>query len=418
MPPAERIPTPVSAISSTKHPLCALVCYANQPVVRVGDRLIAPHRNFVDLLAHLVKHRPGARLVVPVVEGDETTRGFPLDVPLERVVPVSGYDGHVGSLLATVRNGRRIRQTIRKLGEIEGGSVALISTIPSSMFSWQLLRREKGTRFVGVARGDTRRTLANVYRGSWRWPIARGIVDFFLATGRRAQRRGDLLVFGVGGDVLESLDLKHGPHDVIHPLLHRSEFPDLDSLPARAEGPVRFLSLGRLSREKAIPELLDAAARLRADGVDFELTIAGFGPLEEHVRTKLAGGLEDRVRFVGAVDPGPAVYELMLRHDVLVLPSRTEGVPRTVSEAAAAGRLILATRVGSIPETFGDGVHYIDSSTPESIVRAMRWAIDHPDGWPEHVRSARATAEGLTIEAAAERIGTVVDGWVGEGGGT
>ena len=169
--------------------------------------------------------------------------------------------------------------------------------------------------------------------------------------------------------------------------------------------------LGRLSEEKSVRELLEASRLLMSAGKAFRLTIAGFGPLAPVVGAAIEDGLGSHVEFVGGVEPGAAVYELLLAHDVVILPSKTEGVPRTLAEAASAGRLLLATAVGSIPEAFGDGVRYIASPDPQDIAEAMLWAISNPEEWSEFTGRAIEAARRMTIEAAAEQIQSSVDEW-------
>lgn len=116
-----------------------------------------------------------------------------------------------------------------------------------------------------------------------------------------------------------------------------------------------ILCLGRLVRLKrfdlaiaALPAVLRAAPNAR-------LTIAGDGPergaLEEQV---VALGVARSVEFTGWVAPD-AVARLIATATVVVLPSRTEGLPAVALQAAAMGRPVVATRVGGLPEIVQDG---------------------------------------------------------------
>lgn len=390
----------------------SLVCYANQPVYRTPEGLVAPHRNFVDLLSRVVASDPGHRFVVPVLETTESIDGFVVDLPPSQVIEIPGYRGRVQALLATIRNFSVISRVCRQRSA--AAPAVLVTTVPCSMLTALLLFGRNIDRFVGVARGDTRKTIHHILGNSIRGRIANFIVSRFLGVARAAQRRGRLRACGVGPEVLRSLELDRFDGVELYPLLHSSEMPRDRGSATRRPGPVRFLMLGRLSREKAVLEALDAARRLAAEGVPFELTIAGFGPMQGEIEGVIADLDSGNVRFIGAVAPGPAVYELILENDVLLLPSRTEGVPRTVAEATAARRLVLATPVGSIPGTFGDSVRYLDDSSPESIMDGMRWAVEHQSAWSAHVEKAAEVAEGLTIDAASEKLVSFVRGWMSE----
>jgi glycosyltransferase involved in cell wall biosynthesis len=109
---------------------------------------------------------------------------------------------------------------------------------------------------------------------------------------------------------------------------------------------VTLLFLGRLSREKGLDVLLEAL-HLRVFS-HLKLTVVGEGPerhsLEETMRTY---GLENQVYFEGfKQDIKPYLEEA----DALVMPSRTEGMPMALLEAAVSGIPVIATKVGGIPE--------------------------------------------------------------------
>lgn len=110
----------------------------------------------------------------------------------------------------------------------------------------------------------------------------------------------------------------------------------------------RIAVVGRLSHEKGVDVLLDALARLRGVGCDVELVIAGDGPergaLEAQAVRQECGG---HVRFLGQLSSVEAVYE---SSDLVVLPSRSEGLPNVLLEALRHGRFVVATRVGAVPE--------------------------------------------------------------------
>jgi glycosyltransferase involved in cell wall biosynthesis len=116
----------------------------------------------------------------------------------------------------------------------------------------------------------------------------------------------------------------------------------------RSGGRIILGCVARLDPIKAHDVLIDAFARVVNRGeVDLELRLLGDGPcrpaLERQVR---AGGLEERVRFLGTVGDVP---ERLRDLDVFVLTSHREGRPTSIMEAMAAGLPVIATRVGSIP---------------------------------------------------------------------
>ena len=119
-------------------------------------------------------------------------------------------------------------------------------------------------------------------------------------------------------------------------------------------GPLRIGVLGRLVPLKNVDAIIRAAAALRAQSVDVEVEIAGRGPSEPELR-QLAADLdpEPYVKFLGWRED---TRSLLGQWHLIAMPSSTEGFPVAVLEAMAAGRAVVASRVGGIPEIVEDGV--------------------------------------------------------------
>lgn len=123
-----------------------------------------------------------------------------------------------------------------------------------------------------------------------------------------------------------------------------------------AEGPVRFLSVGRLIPRKGFDTLIYAAALLRSRvNTPFEIEIVGDGP-ERRTLESLAYDLDlaSVVRFVGTV-PYEALSKRYAAADVYVLASHAEGMPLVVLEAMATALPIIATDVQGMDELVADG---------------------------------------------------------------
>ena len=130
--------------------------------------------------------------------------------------------------------------------------------------------------------------------------------------------------------------------------------------------------VGRLSPEKGQDVLLRAAARLRDMGARFQLALVGDGPWRAElealvVRLKLVG----YVRFVGQQKDMDLVYAAT---DVLVLPSRKEGMPNVVLEGMLAGLPLVATQVGAVPDMLAAGENgvLVPADDDVALARALR----------------------------------------------
>ncbi|WP_428564570.1 MAG: glycosyltransferase family 4 protein [Solidesulfovibrio sp. DCME] len=120
------------------------------------------------------------------------------------------------------------------------------------------------------------------------------------------------------------------------------------------EGPVRFVFVGRLVRQKGLDILLEALSRLPRQAC-FEVAIIGDGPLRAELTAMAARlGLAGSVRFLGwaSRDDMP---DLLRRADAFVFPSRDEGMPNAVLEAMASGLAVAATAIAGNEELVEDG---------------------------------------------------------------
>jgi glycosyltransferase involved in cell wall biosynthesis len=128
--------------------------------------------------------------------------------------------------------------------------------------------------------------------------------------------------------------------------------------------------VGEFRHIKGADLLVDAVARLHADGKPITLTLAGDGEETDALKTQVEKlGLGHSVRFIGHVK---ARYGFS-KGRLLVVPSRGDSMPYVVIEAAAAGIPIVAANVGGIPEIFGA---HTDALFAPNIVGAVADAIE------------------------------------------
>lgn len=174
--------------------------------------------------------------------------------------------------------------------------------------------------------------------------------------------------------------------------------------------PVRLLTVGRFQPKKGLDVLLEAVARLPGHVV---LTIVGYGPLGEALRTRAARlHLGARVRWLGPLDQ-PAVRDLYRSSDLFVLAPRVapdgdrDGLPNVVVEALSQGLPVVGTRVSALPELVEDGRNgrLVPPEDPAALAEAITALVRDPDarrrlGW----QGMRDVAEGWDVETAAARL--------------
>lgn len=141
----------------------------------------------------------------------------------------------------------------------------------------------------------------------------------------------------------------------------------------------RLVCVGRLGEQKGQLVLIEAATRLLADGVRFELVLAGEGPLRPVIEQAIRdAGAEGSISITGWIDNARVRQELEAAR-ALVLPSFAEGLPVAIMESLALGRPVITTTVAGIPELVDDTCgRVVPAGSVEDLTEAMRWVLDAP----------------------------------------
>jgi glycosyltransferase involved in cell wall biosynthesis len=165
---------------------------------------------------------------------------------------------------------------------------------------------------------------------------------------------------------------------------------NLNAPPARASHDLRLklLAVGRLHPVKDHAFLIRACAQLAAQGVDFECSIVGEGP-ERKLLEKLIAEyhLGQQVTLLGQVERAGIGY-LYDAADVVVLTSRSEGIPLVLMEAMAHAKIVVAPAITGIPElviTGKTGFLYEPGSMSDFLgqllfIRSMTFAAPDAEG--------------------------------------
>ena len=154
-------------------------------------------------------------------------------------------------------------------------------------------------------------------------------------------------------ELLVEAGVEVGRIRLIHSGIDPERFVGCAAASAVAEREAVVGIVAALEIRKGHRYLLEAAARLKQRGHKIKYLVAGEGParreLEERVK---ALSLVDEVRFCGFVSDAP---DFLSQIDVFILPSLYEGLGVAVLEAMAAGKPVIASRVGGLPELVADG---------------------------------------------------------------
>jgi glycosyltransferase involved in cell wall biosynthesis len=185
---------------------------------------------------------------------------------------------------------------------------------------------------------------------------------------------------------------------------------------------MRIGIIGRIAPEKGQDTFVRAARLVAVEFPDARFVICGapiFGAEKyfEDVR-KLAEGLP--VSFLGWRED---IAEVLREIDLLVIPSKAEGLPRVLLEAFSAGVPVIAFPVGGIPEVICDGEtgFLVKESTAEALASRIREVVRNPTALREVASNARrAWEQSYTVEiyrkSVTDLMARLVSDWRAEHG--
>ena len=168
--------------------------------------------------------------------------------------------------------------------------------------------------------------------------------------------------------------------------------------PAPPDGPV--VAVGRLMSEKGFDVLIEALAHLPLPERP-DVVIVGDGP-DRTLLAALAMRRGVTVQFAGAVAPAE-IGEWYRRARLVCVPSRREGFGMVVAEALAAGRAVVATRVGAAPQFITDGTngYLVRPDDASALAEALTTALQSDLGAGASSSPAALAPFGPQAHAAA-----------------
>lgn len=201
---------------------------------------------------------------------------------------------------------------------------------------------------------------------------------------------------------------------IIHCGVDPARYVDAPALPKDADG-CRLLFVGRFDPEKGVHVLFEALDDLMPAHPDVTLTMVGDGQDRAELEAA-AARFGDRVRFTGYLDQA-GVAQALADHDVLVLPSFSEGLPVILMEALASARPVVTTQVAGVGELVEHGKTGLIA--PPGDVRILH---DHLHALiADSALRARMGAVGRDVVAAdfdvareAARLATLIAGELGD----
>ncbi|NDJ60160.1 MAG: glycosyltransferase family 4 protein [Chloroflexi bacterium] len=169
-----------------------------------------------------------------------------------------------------------------------------------------------------------------------------------------------------------------------------------------------IFSVGTVQPRKNYARLIQALARLRGEGHDLGLVIAGGrGWLEDPIYAVIrAEGVDDYVRFIGFADDAdlPALYSAAL---CTAVPSLYEGFGLPLLESMACGTPVVTSDRSSLPEVAGDAGLIVDPTDLDALTGALRRLVTEAALRDDLVRRGYARAATFTWERSAHQLAAI-----------
>ena len=186
-----------------------------------------------------------------------------------------------------------------------------------------------------------------------------------------------------------------GAHDTLPAVLQRR----------RGSGPHPLIGVvGRLSHEKGVDVFIDSLALLRSRGVAVTAVVIGEGDeLQALTDRARQAGVSGDIAFVGQIASMRAVYAAL---DLLVIPSRSEGLPSVLLEAMQQDLPVVSTRVGAMIEIAAEHPEALDIVAPErpdALADGIAGALGRLAA-PERARARARVVSELSSERRTRRM--------------
>jgi glycosyltransferase involved in cell wall biosynthesis len=193
-------------------------------------------------------------------------------------------------------------------------------------------------------------------------------------------------------------------------VIHNGLPPEDEALPPPTSASA--CTVTRLSPEKGIETLIDAWAIVNRAAPEATLTIVGSGHLADELNQRAAEiGVSGRVRFLGFQRPPLAPVQDC---SVFVLPSLSEGFGMALLEAMRAGKAVVASRVGGIPEFVEDGRNglLVPPGDPAALSEAILSLLRNPERTKELARAGQRVAGAFTLERSVRGVVELYEGTI------
>ncbi|MDB5395172.1 MAG: hypothetical protein JWM91_2678 [Rhodospirillales bacterium] len=346
----------------------------------------------------------GAALISQIAEAMERDERFelfvstslqselPLQFPTARSLPIRTFSGPLSLLLRTLLLPLIIRRLVRRLS---AANVQAIVTVMPHIWGLAL---QRGARRAGI------RTLLIVHDADPHPGERRPVFDWLVRQEIRGSDRIITFSDHVAGRLLARGDVGESRlARLFHPVFR---FTGTGDPPTRPATPFRILFFGRILPYKGVPMLLEAFAKLRADGVDCTLRVIGRGQIDAPADHMKQPGVSISTGWVAP----DAIGGILADADTVALPYLEASQSGVIAAAYGVPLPVVATPVGGLAEQIVDGETGVlaRSATASDFAMAIRRLIETPGLYESCRAGAARYAQTLSLECFVRALGDVV----------
>lgn len=160
--------------------------------------------------------------------------------------------------------------------------------------------------------------------------------------------------------------------------------------------------IGRLSQEKGVDRLIRVCSRLKKERYSFELLILGEGEEREKLERIIEeNDLSECVKLLGFIS-NP--YPYMRMADILVCPSRYEGLSTVVTEGLILGKAIVTTQCSGMKELLGDSEYgIVTENSEQGLYYGVKKLLDAPSTICDMSKRAKLKGKMLRKETTVKK---------------
>jgi len=328
-----------------------------------------PHVGGVEELVRQLAHTYQARGVNPIIITNRWPRSLPTyeeyeGIPTYRLALRTPEPSLKSKVSYTLTHGS-VRRSVADILRLHQTDVMHVQCVSCNGYYALLAKRETGLPLVVTAQGERTMDATGLYqRSKFMNDVLRSLLE-------EADR-----ITGCSRATLQDLEQyfgkPFGPRARV--VLNGISLDDFDGVDAYQHQRPYVLGIGRMVRQKGFDVLLRAFAEAGDGLAGHDLLLAGDGAeLPELQQLAASLGLGARVQFLGRADRRLAV-RLFKGCAWFVLPSRHEPLGIVNLEAMAAGKAVIASDTGGVPEVVADGETGVLVPTEDvaALAKAMR----------------------------------------------